>query len=171
MYKKLTIFLSALYLFSAAKVLAVCPVCTIAVGVGVGLTRKYGIDDTISGIWVGALLVSTSMWTINWLNSKKWSFWGMNYIIPGVLYAITLIPMYQKNIISQKILGDHYQSLWGIDKLLLGILFGSFAFLLAVSTYEYFKKKNGKPHFPFEKVALPITVLVLISIVFYFITR
>ena len=149
MYKKLTIFISTLYLISATKVLAVCPVCTVAVGVGVGLTRKYGIDDTVSGIWVGALLVSTSMWTINWLNSKKWGFKGMNYIIPALFYAITLIPMYQKNVISQKILGDHYQSFWGVDKLLLGIIFGSFVFLLSVSIYEYFKKKNKKAHFMF----------------------
>lgn len=171
MNKKIAIFLSTLYMFAASKALAVCPVCTVAVGVGVGLTRKYGIDDTISGIWVGALLVSTSMWTINWLNSKKWSFKGMNFIIPALFYAITLIPMYRKNVISQKILGDHYQSFWGVDKLLLGIMFGSLTFLLSVSIYEYFKKKNKKAHFPFEKVILPISMLVFVSIIFYFLTR
>jgi hypothetical protein len=34
----------------------VCPVCTIAVAGGVGLCRYLGIDDLISGSWIGALL-------------------------------------------------------------------------------------------------------------------
>jgi len=171
MYKKILIFLSGLYLFSAIKIYAMCPVCTIAVGVGVGITRKYGVDDTISGLWVGALLVSVSMWTINWLKSKKWSFPGFVFIVPILFYAITLIPMYQKNIISQKILGDHYQTLWGIDRLLLGIIFGSLAFLISSMMYIYFKKKNGKAHFPFEKIVIPVVLLSLLSILFYYITK
>jgi hypothetical protein len=36
----------------------VCPVCTIAVAGGVGLCRYLGIDDLISGAWIGALLFS-----------------------------------------------------------------------------------------------------------------
>lgn len=171
MKHKILYLFGSLYLLAATKAFAMCPVCTIAVGVGVGLTRKYGVDDTISGLWVGALLVSASMWTINWLKSKKWNFWGMNFIVPAVLYAITLIPMYQKNIISQKILGDHFQTLWGVDKLLLGIAIGSIVFLVTASIYQYFKNKNKKAHFPFEKVVLPVSTLVIFSIVFYLITR
>lgn len=41
-----------------AKVFAFCPVCTIAVGAGVGIAEKFGVDDTIIGLWVGGLTVS-----------------------------------------------------------------------------------------------------------------
>ncbi len=30
-----------------------CPVCSISIGVGVGLCRYLGIDDLISGVWIG----------------------------------------------------------------------------------------------------------------------
>lgn len=39
-------------------VLAQCPVCTVAIGVGVGLCRYLGIDDLITGLWIGALLLA-----------------------------------------------------------------------------------------------------------------
>lgn len=171
MKKNFFYLLSVLYLFSATKIYAVCPVCTVAVGVGVGISRKYGVDDTIAGIWVGALLVSTSMWTLNWLKSKKWRFYADSFIVPLLYFGITLIPMYKKNVISQKIIGDHFQTLWGVDKLLLGIIVGSLAFLAAASVYELIKRKNGKPHFPFEKVVLPVTTLACFSILFYFLTK
>jgi len=53
---------------------AFCPVCTVAVGAGVGLCRYLGIDDLISGAWIGGLLMSLTLWTIEWLNKKKIKF-------------------------------------------------------------------------------------------------
>jgi len=71
---KLTIALLAIFtatVLTSAKAFAICPVCTIAIGAGLGLSRWLGVDDVISGIWIGGLLVSTSLWTVNWLRSKK----------------------------------------------------------------------------------------------------
>ena len=42
----------------AGKALALCPVCAIAVGAGIGVSRWLGVDDTITGVWVGGLIVS-----------------------------------------------------------------------------------------------------------------
>lgn len=58
-------FLILAFLLFGVQVQAVCPVCTVAVGAGVGFSRYLGIDDTIAGLWIGALIVSVSMWTIN----------------------------------------------------------------------------------------------------------
>lgn len=168
----LFVSLAAYYLLLASKAYAVCPVCTIAVGVGVGISRKYGVDDIIAGLWVGALMVSMILWTIDYFNRKKIKFWGRNLFTTIAYYAIVLIPLYQKNIISQKFIGEHYQTLWGIDRLLLGIMIGSVAFLLGATLYKILKaKNNGHAHFPFEKVVMPITPIVILSIIFYFITK
>jgi len=51
--KKLSIYLLSIFAISflfAEKALAVCPICTVAVGAGVGLSRWLGIDDTINWI-------------------------------------------------------------------------------------------------------------------------
>lgn len=149
-----------------------CSICTIAAGTGVLIFRKLGIDDSITGLWIGGLLISVTLLTANWLRSKNWRFFGVNFVTGAVYYAAVLIPFYQKNIISKKILGNHYQTLFGIDKLVLGIFVGSIFLLSGVIAYEIIKKKNnGHAHFPFEKVALPISPLIILSIVFYFLTK
>jgi len=53
MKKILISFLSVLVIFNTNQVFAVCPVCTVAAGAGVGLSRWLGIDDIIIGLWVG----------------------------------------------------------------------------------------------------------------------
>jgi len=65
----------------AKSAFAVCPVCTVAVGAGLGLAEYFGIDDSISGLWIGALIVSMSIWTINWLNKKEIRFKGRKILI------------------------------------------------------------------------------------------
>jgi hypothetical protein len=52
----------------------VCPICTVAISGGVGLCRYLGIDDLISGVWIGALLFSLFWLTIDWLNKKRIKF-------------------------------------------------------------------------------------------------
>lgn len=151
---------------------AMCPICTVAAGTGVVIFRDLGIDDTITGLWLGGLLLSATMWTVNWLEARKWRFFGRNFFTGAVYFALVLIPFYQKNMISDKILGNHFQTLWGVDKLVLGIIFGGILFLIGAAVYNILKKNNGgKAVFPFSKVVLPISPLIIMSIVFYFVTK
>lgn len=84
MWKKLIAGLSA-YLLTIGSAYAICPICTIAVGAGVGLSRWLGVDDTISGIWIGGLAISSIWWTINWLNSKHIRFLAENHSLSLVI--------------------------------------------------------------------------------------
>lgn len=146
---------------------AVCPVCTVAVCAGLGLSRWLGIDDTVSGVWVGGVTASLIFWTKNWLDKKHVRFPGRPILIAIGYYAIVLLPLYWLGIV-----GHPQNVLWGMDKLLLGTLFGSVAFALAASLYEPLKRRNGdKPFFPFQKVAMPVGALALLSLMFYLITR
>lgn len=160
----LLIILTGLLTATAAK--AFCPVCTIAVGAGVGLAQWLGIDDTISGLWIGGLTVSVIAWTINWFNIKNIQFFGRKILIILFYYLIIVIPLFYTGII-----GHQLNKLWGIDKLLLGIILGSITFLAGGLWYNYLKKKNGRAHFPFQKVAMPLAPLIILSFIFYFITR
>ena len=146
---------------------AICPVCTVAVGAGLGLSRWLGISDSVTGVWAGALLFSVSMWTINWLRSKKISFKGMGPIVFAVYYGITLVPLYLTGVI-----GHPFNDIFGIDKLVFGILIGSFVFMVAVWGYETIKKKNGgKAWFPFQKVAMPVVFTAVASLIMYLIDK
>ena len=70
----LKIFLFALLtilIFDLQKTFAVCPICTVAIGAGVGFTRYIGIDDTITGLWIGGFIVSSGLWLASFLKNKN----------------------------------------------------------------------------------------------------
>lgn len=159
-------FLSLFSVFIALPVKAVCPVCTIAVGACVGLSRYLGIDDSISGLWIGGLAVSLIIWTIDWLNKKNIIFYGRKILTVILYYAVIIIPLYFKDIA-----GHPFNKLWGIDKLILGIILGSLGFVAAVFFNSWLKNKNGdKVFFPFQRVAVPVVFLLILSFIFYLIT-
>jgi len=166
--KKVVSLLALSLLFLPGAALAFCPVCTIAVGAGIGFSRYLGIDDTITGLWVGGLLISLSMWTIDWLEKKrKKTSLSLSILIFVLYYALVLIPLYYTNFI-----GHPLNRFWGLDKLILGTLIGSIFFFAAGAWYQYLKKRNGnKPHFPWQKVIMPVSTLIILSFIFYFITR
>ncbi len=164
----LLLLLTGLWLFRPASALAVCPVCTVAVGAGLGLARYFGIDDTVSGVWFGGLILSSSLWLVNWLNTKRFSFPYKNLLIVVGFYAITLIPLYFWGMIGHKL-----HTLWGIDKLILGMAVGTVVFALGVGIDKYLrtKKVDGKAHFAWQKVILPVSLLLVTSLAFYLITK
>lgn len=162
---------------------AVCPVCVVAVGAGLGLSEYLGIDDTLAGVWIGGLLVALVLWTINWLNKKNWLTSTRRAVLfPSrkridnqtlrdiavfiLYYGLTLWPLWTSNIIG---LPDN--RLWGVDKLLLGVTAGSLGFIGATFWYERIKKRRGRAHFPFQKVAMPVGALIILDIIFYFLTK
>lgn len=161
----LPFFIFIMSFLFALPAMAVCPVCTVAVCVGLGLSRWLGIDDLISGVWVGGLIVSLIIWSLGWLNKKQIKF-KINWLVVSVIfYCITIIPLYFSDI-----MGNPLNTFYGIDRILSGIIFGSLAFLLSFWLNNFLKKTNqGKVFFPFQKVALPILFLSITSLIFYLI--
>jgi len=172
--RKIIIFLLSilgLSLLLTKQALAVCPICTIAVGAGVGFSRWLGIDDTITGLWVGGLIVSMITWTESWLEKKSIRFKGRIFVNIFAYYALIVIPLYYAGLI-----GHPQNKLFcfcglNIDKLLFGIITGSIAFWFGASWYYYLKEKNhGHAHFPFQKVVMPVAPLIILSLIYYFLT-
>lgn len=163
-----TVVVGASLLF-AKQALAVCPICTIAVGAGVGLSRWLGIDDSISGLWIGGLTVSMITWTLSWFDKKNIRFSGRMWITIIGYYLLIVVPLYFMGMISNP--ANAVYSTW-LDPLLIGIIVGSIGFWFGASWYFDLKEKNGgHAYFPFQKVVMPVGPLVLFSIIFYFLTK
>ncbi|MDR1057353.1 MAG: hypothetical protein LBL17_02140 [Coxiellaceae bacterium] len=161
------IFFLILGLLVVSTTFAVCPICTIAVGAGVGLAQYLSIDDVISGLWIGGIIVSLIMLTKTICDKKNFQFHGYTIVITILYYIIIIVPLYFSGIIG------HDLNKWcGIDKIVLGIVIGSGTFLLGTVSYKQLKKRNNnKVYFPFQKVVMPIAPLIILSILFYVITK
>jgi hypothetical protein len=154
--------LAALALFLSTTASAVCPMCTVLVGAGVGAMRMMGVDDTISGMWYGAFIVSSILWTLDWLEKKHIRF-GLRKMTVTLLYYVLFVgPLYWFNIIA------HSPSVYFMDRFSLGIVLGGLIFLAAVWSDRYLRRINdGKHVVAFQKVIVPIIYLTIASIVSY----
>lgn len=69
------------------------------------------------------------------------------------------------------IMGHELNKLWGIDKILLGIIIGSVAFMGGAISHILVKKRNNnKVYFPLQQVVIPVLPLIGLSIIFYYLT-
>ena len=146
--------------------MAVCPVCTVAVGAGLEGMRLLGVDDVITGIWAGGLTLSLFFWTAGWLKKHniKSAFWQI--VVPFVFYYGLLALVYALPSVK-----FGAATLWGIDKFLLGIIVGTIAFYMGARWYVKIKRKNGgHAKFAFQKVVVPLSFLIIATIIFWLIT-
>ncbi len=143
---------------------AVCPVCTIAIASGVGLCRYIGIDDLVSGLWVGGLFVSMAVWFKEYLQKKKKDFKFSFWAVLLSLFLLTFIPLKFSNI-----LGNSINKIFGIDRLLFSSIAGVIIVYGSIYINNLLKKGNkGKVYFPYQKVVIPIVLLLIFSFVFYY---
>lgn len=150
----------------------VCPVCTIAVGAGVGVLRTWGVDDVITGIWFGALIVSSIMWMINWMNRKNIHFLFRKILVILVFYAVFIIPLYYIKIGGVLIMGASNHVIFGIDRLLFGVIIGTIVFILATLSDTYLKKINDdKVLIYYQKILIPLIYLIIVSIAAHFLIK
>jgi hypothetical protein len=142
---------------------AVCPVCIVAVGAGVGLSRWLGISDTITGLWVGALLLAMSFWLSIFLRKRKINLPFQKTIITVLMFLITFGPLH-----ASKVIGHPLNRIFGIDKLFFGSIVGSFLFIAGVIIDHLIREKNnGKVKFFYQKVIIPVGLLAILSLIFF----
>ncbi|MFZ5932712.1 MAG: hypothetical protein ACOYT7_01385 [Patescibacteria group bacterium] len=168
--KRLLVLLSPfLFLLAPKTALAVCPVCTVAVGAGLGVSRWLGIDDSVSGIWVGGLIVSLSFWLSDWLEKKNFKFlakWdGKSLVASSIAFwsFLVYLPLWKGGLI-----GHPYNTILGFDRLIFGSIVGAGAFFFGVWADKEVRQKAGRQLFKFQKVVFPVAALALASLVVYF---
>lgn len=166
MFKRFLASVSGISLLSVLSVphaFAMCPICTLTVGAGLGLARYLKVDDLVTGLWIGGFIVSSTGWLINVLNRRNIRFPGRIILITIVSYALFLIPFYTTGLIGQP-----FNTIGGIDRLLLGIIAGSIVFFAAALWYKSIKRRNGEhAFFHFQHIAMEVGSLIVMSIVFF----
>lgn len=137
-----------------------CPVCTIAIGAALPITRRLGVPDSVVGIWAGAFLAIMGYWIIKFMSRRGWNFPGRNAIV--LTLSVATIGFAYLGTVPYS--PCRYFGLINIDPLLFGTIIGAFLFIVTEMLYDWMKEKNGgHAHFPFEKVVLPVVVLAIAS--------
>jgi len=150
----------------------VCPVCTIAVAAGVGVLERMGVDRIIIGLWFGALIVSSIMWFIDWLNRKNIHFLFRKILVIILFYAIFIVPLYYLKTGGVVIMGTGIGEILGIDRLLFGVIIGTFIFISGVLANVYLKKINdSKVLVYYQKIFIPLIFLIISSIIAYLLLK
>lgn len=170
--KKIESFFFAFLLFAFAgvqKAQAVCPVCVVAVSGGIELSRWLGVDDSVTGLWIGGLTVSMISWTIEYLKNKKIDFLFRTPVVIFSYFTLVFLSLYYSKLMSNPI---NTICSCATDKIFVGFVVGSFGLWSGAVWYEFLKEKNGgHAHFPFQKVVMPVAPLILMSIIFYVLTK
>ena len=160
------LFLGSLFfgIFVAGVVSAqVCPVCVVAIGAGLGLSRWIGIDDVVSSVWIGAFMVAIISWTLSYMKKKNWSFADDGIFVTLFYLVLTFIPLYYAGI-----MGHPLNRIWGLDKIIAGSIVGAMVLFLGNWLHLSLKKgNNNKSFFPYQRVVVPVVFLILASLIIY----
>lgn len=139
-----------------------CPICTVGLAAGVGLSRWLKVDDVISGLWIGALILALAIWTFNWILRKqeKKPFWIL--LVSIVLwYLLTFVPMHYAGLLDAQC-----QKILGLNRLVFGAGLGIVVAAIALWLEKLVRRGAEKKRlFPFQKVIIPIVLLLIVSFI------
>ena len=148
------------------SVMAHCPLCTAATIVGVGVTRSLGWDDSIVGVFVGAMIISSALWFNNLLKKKNIggnAFLRISSIIVAT-FVLTVLSFYYAGIFGP---ANTYR-IFGIEKIIFGTLSGATVSFAAFFVSNGIKKRNkGKVLFNYQTMALTFGALILNALLFW----
>jgi len=163
-FKIFLVFLFSLFIINysllTAPVQAHCPLCVAGAAAGITLTRWIGVDDSITGVWIAAMLGAMSFWLSSWLLLKneglrKWKYRiALKPLIYILIFASTLWSFYKFQLIIRM------SQLFGFDKLTFGVLVGGVLFYLL----DLVKIKH---YFPYQKVVISLGSMTILSLAIY----
>lgn len=153
------------------EALAHCPLCVGGAVIGLSLTRFLGIDDAISGVWLAALLGATSFWTEGMI-LKKFNLPFLRPLLYIFIFGLTIWSVYALNDWSISklkffLINEHAGNIFGVDKLTFGIISGGVLFYLVDALDDFLIKRNGKVHFPYQRIVVSLGSMFIASLGLY----
>lgn len=152
--------------FSLPNAMAHCPLCTAGTIIGVGITRAWGWDDSIVGVFVGAMIVSSALWANNIL--KKREIGGNAFLrvgsIAAATFVLTVLTFYYAGIFG---LANQYR-IFGIERIIFGTISGAIVSFAAFGLSNELKRRNnGNTLFSYQTMAITFAALILNALVFW----
>ena len=175
----LALALLALPAKSFALVPLICDLCTVGVVAGLAVSRYLGVDDSVVGVWIGAVVVALIAMTNAYLENKNVRFKFRDTVIALSYVGFTGASLYLAGVIGlpRNVFFKVSQDFAGFvpsiiaDKILVSSAVGAIVLVASSKFYQFLKAKNGgRAHFPFEKVLIPLASLAATSAAFYFVT-
>ena len=152
------------------SVTAHCPLCTAATIVGVGVTRSIGLDDSIVGIFVGAMIISSALW-INKILKKK-NIGGNDFLRITSLILATTVLTYISFYFAGLFGPANTYRIFGIEKITFGAISGGFVSLGTFFISNKIKNRNnGRTLFNYQTMVLTLGTLILNGLIFWLIFK
>lgn len=140
---------------------ATCPVCVVTVGSGLWIAEKLGVDDLIASLWIGALTAALAIVFADNFKKIKLPYPRVSWSVFSYIFLLLFLQ-------SQGKLNNPCSQIWGVCKILLGTTLGMIVFWLGVLIDQKLREKNNqKVFFPFQKVVVPVSTVLLTSFIFY----
>lgn len=138
---------------------AQCPACIVTVGGGLLIAKKLGIDDLLVSIWISALNTAIALWIASSIKKKLFNnpiLWSLIFYIFTIVYLY-----YSKQLFHPK------NTFFGLDKIIAGMTIGLLVALFSTFIEKLIRKRNNnKVLFYYQKVMVPLTLLIIITIIF-----
>lgn len=165
----------AILLFAALPqtVYAMCPLCVAGAAIGLSIARYYGVDDTVTGLWLGALAVSTALW-INTIiknrmrkaNMKQMPF--QSVIVFVTIAAATIVPFYSAGFFNG--MPNMVDTIFGINKLVIGAVIGGIITLIGAPLSNFIKRKRNSM-LPYQAIILTLGLLAISLLLLWYVTK
>ncbi len=126
------------------------------------MSRLLGIDDSITGVWIGALLGSISFWSERLLIKNYDIRIQLRPIIYTAVFVLTIWSFYQFNLVVKHI------SIFGVDSLTFGIISGGIVFYVVDIVDDLVIRAHKKVYFSYQRVVIPLFTMVILSFAVYY---
>ncbi len=142
-----------------------CPLCTAATGAAVAVTRFYGIDDLVIGLFIGGFILSTTFWFDRVLRKRNR---GAEYIPLQTIILISLgLVSTFLSFYWASLLDPSAPTLLGINRLILGTIIGTAVSFSAFEFHKFIRRRFGRSFIPFQGIVFTLLSLTLVGLGFY----
>ena len=146
------------FLTQAATAHAQCAVCTVALVSGLGISRFLGVDDALTGVWLGAAMTGMIGFISNMLAQRFVKFKQVKLISMVVMAAILAYVLYRVDGIFAR------DGFLGLTNLSVGVVIGIICLALGLyldQALRRLKNDHGRAYFPFQKVVCPVAMVLV----------
>jgi len=138
------------------------PICAIGITGGFVFSRWLGIDEIVLGIWLGALLLSLSIQINKYFIKKNIIFPFSFWLVFIFLLLTTYLPLKNKFEFGW----DVPNNFCGFPRIIFGAALGIIVFCLIDKINNWLiQKNNNKVYFYYQRVIVPISGLILASVI------